>query len=186
MPPMNRREAVKATAVVVGGVLVASNGLLLACSRERERGFTGVLSADDERLVEEIADTLLPDTPSSPGAKAAGAGAAINLLLTDCYAPETQVLVVEGLKEVRALCERRHGDDFASLARAQREQLLRELDAQAQVATTPAHHFAVVRDLAVRAYFSSEVGMTRALRYTMNPGRWVGCVPLVPGQPAWA
>lgn len=186
MPRMNRREAVKATAVMVGGVLVASNGLLLACSQERAPAFAGVLSGDDERLVEEIADTLLPDTPSSPGAKAAGAGAAINLLLTDCYAPETQVLVVDGLKEVRALCERRHGDDFASLARAQREELLRELDARAQVAATPAHYFAVVRELAVRAYFSSEVGMTRALRYTINPGRWVGCVPLVPGQPAWA
>lgn len=185
MPPMNRREAVKVTAVMVGGVLVASNGLLVACSRERERGFTGVLSADDERLVEEIADTLLPDTPSSPGAKAAGAGPAINLLLTDCYAPETQVVVAAGLKEIRALCERRHGDGFPSLTRAQREGLLRELDARAR-ATGPTHYFAVMRELAVRAYFSSEVGMTRALRYTINPGRWVGCVPLVPGQSAWA
>src|SRR5688500_3096435 len=142
MPPMNRREAGEASAVVGGGARGARNGRLLACSRERARGFTSVLSGDDERLVEETADTLLPDPPSSPGAKAAGAGAAINLLLTACYAPETQVLVVEGLKEVRALCERRHGDDFASLARGQREQLLRELDAQAQVATTPAHYFA--------------------------------------------
>ena len=186
MPPMNRREAVRATAVVVGGVLVASSGLLATCSRERGPAFAGVLNDDDEALIEEIADTLLPDTPSSPGATAAGAGPAINLLLTDCYAPETQLLVVKGLADFRALCERRHGDDFASLPRAQREQLLRELDARAQVATSPAHYFALLRELAVRAYFSSEVGMTRALRYTMNPGRWVGCVPLVPGQPAWA
>lgn len=184
MTAMNRREAVKATAVVFGGILVASNGLLAACSRERERDFTGVLSADDERLIEEIADTLLPDTPSSPGAKAAGAGPAINLLLTDCYAPETQVVVVEGLGAFRDLCEQRHGASFTRLPREAREALLHDLDVQAQK-VGPTHYFGVMRELAVRAYFSSEVGMTRALRYTVNPGRWVGCVPLVPGQPAW-
>jgi hypothetical protein len=43
-----------------------------------------------------------------------------------------------------------------------------------------------VRELALRAYFSSEVGMTQALRYVQTPGRWEGCVPLEPGQPAWA
>ena len=182
---MNRREAVKVAGVMIGGVLVASSGLLAACSRERQRGFSGILDANDERLIEELADTLLPDTPASPGAKAAGAGSAINLLLTDCHAPETQVVVVNGLKDIRALCERRHDRDFAALAREQREQLLRELDAQAQAAG-PTHYFAVMRELALRAYFSSEVGMTQALRYTMTPGRWVGCVPLVPGQPAWA
>ena len=40
--------------------------------------------------------------------------------------------------------------------------------------------------LALQAYFSSEIGMTRALRYVMTPGKWVGCVPLQPNQPAWA
>lgn len=185
MPPMNRREAVKGAVVMIGGVLAVSNALLVACSRERERGFAGILVPGDESLMEEIADTLLPDTPSSPGAKAAGAGAAINLLLTDCYAPEIQVVVVKGLADFRALCERRHGEDFASLPRRQREGLLRELDIQARGAG-PTHYFSVMRELSVRAYFSSEIGMTRALRYTIDPGRWVGCVPLVPGQPAWA
>lgn len=180
---MSRRDAVKATAVVVGGVFVASSGFL-ACSRERKSGFTGVLSAGDERLLEEIADTLLPDTQSSPGAMAAGAGPAINLLLTDCYAPETQVVVVKGLGAFRELCQQRHGASFTRLPRDAREALLQELDVEARE-VGPAHYFVLLRELAVRAYFSSEVGMTRALRYTINPGRWVGCVPLVPGQPAW-
>jgi glucoside 3-dehydrogenase (cytochrome c) hitch-hiker subunit len=49
----------------------------------------------------------------------------------------------------------------------------------------PTHYFTLVRELALRAYFSSEVGMTKALRYVLVPGKWVGCVPLEPGQPAW-
>ena len=63
--------------------------------------------------------------------------------------------------------------------------MLREIDAEAQKAEAT-HYFGLVRQLALQAYFSSEIGMTKALRYVMVPGKWVGCVPLTPGQPAWA
>lgn len=185
MPPMNRREAVKATTALLGGVLITSNGFLIACARDASKGPTKALSLDDESLIEEIADTLLPTTPSSPGAKAAGAGAAINLLLTDCYEPDQQKGVVNGLNAFRSTCRKRCGDNFASLPQIEREQVLREVDAEAQK-VGPTHYFALVRQLALQAYFSSEVGMTKALRYVMVPGKWVGCVPLSPGQPAWA
>lgn len=184
MPPMNWREAVKATTALLGGVFITSNGFLIACARDSSKAAGKVLTVDDQSLIEEIADTLLPTTPSSPGAKAAGAGAAINLLITDCYEPEAQERVVNGLKEFRRMCRERCGDGFASLPQQEREQVLREIDAQAQKAG-PTHYFPLVRELALRAYFSSEIGMTRALRYVMVPGRWVGCVPLAKGQPAW-
>jgi len=182
---MNRREAVKAATVLIGGVLVTSNGFLIACARDSTRPAGRVLTLDDQSLIEEIADTLLPTTPSSPGAKAAGAGAAINLLLSDCYEPDAQQRVVNGLQQFRQMCQKGCGGNFASLPRKEREQVLRDLDAEGRK-TGPAHYFALVRELSTRAYFSSEIGMTKALRYVMVPGKWVGCVPLQPGQPAWA
>ena len=185
MPPMNRREALKATTAILGGVLITSNGFLIACARDSNRAAGKVLSIDDQSLIEDIADTLLPTTPSSPGAKAAGAGAAINLLLTDCYEPDQQKRVVSGLNEFRSMCRARCGDNFASLPQKEREQVLREVDAESQKAG-PTHYFGLVRELSLQAFFSSEVGMTKALRYIMVPGKWVGCVPLSPGQPAWA
>ena len=185
MPPMNRREALKATTAILGGVLITSNGFLIACARDSNRAAGKVLSIDDQSLIEEIADTLLPTTPSSPGAKAARAGAAINLLLTDCYEPDQQKRVVNGLNEFRSMCRARCGDNFASLPQKEREQVLREVDAESQKAG-PTHYFGLVRELSLQAFFSSEVGMTKALRYIMVPGKWVGCVPLSPGQPAWA
>ena len=185
MPPMNRREALKATTAILGGVLITSNGFLIACARDSNRAAGKVLSIDDQSLIEDIADTLLPTTPSSPGAKAAGAGAAINLLLTDCYEPDQQKRVVNGLNEFRSMCRARCGDNFASLPQKEREQVLREVDAESQK-VGPTHYFRLVRELSLQAFFSSEVGMTKALRYIMVPGKWVGCVPLSPGQPAWA
>src|SRR5512133_4313476 len=103
MTAMNRREALKAGGALVGAAVFASTGVLAACGRGeharedgKESASPGVLSREDQALMEEIADTLLPDTPSSPGAKAAGAGAAIQLLLTDCYEPAAQQRVVRG------------------------------------------------------------------------------------------
>src|SRR5258706_996592 len=185
MPPMNRREAVQAATASVGGVMMTSNGFLVACARDSAQAPSQLLTPDDQSLIEEIADTLLHTTPSSPGAKAAGAGAAINLLLTDCYDPEAQQRVVNGLKDFRKACKDRCGSDFASLPKKEREQVLRDIDAEAQEAG-PTHYLGLVRELSLQAYFSSEIGMTKALRYVMVPGKWVGCVPLTPGQPAWA
>ncbi len=185
MQPMNRREALKATTALLGGVLVASTGVLTACDRQPHAQASAVLTPDDQALIEEIADTILPPTAASPGAKAAGVGAAINLLLTDCFEPADQQRVVQGLEEFRAICRNRCGRGFATLAPPEREQLLREIDAEAQRAGET-HWFGLMRELVLSTYFNSEVGATQALRYAQTPGRWVGCVPLEPGQPAWA
>ncbi|GJG86954.1 hypothetical protein tb265_21350 [Gemmatimonadetes bacterium T265] len=211
--PMNRRDALKVAALL--GAAVAAAGPLAACGPGRERapargeGVAGegarVLDADDQALVDEIADTLLPATAASPGAKAAGVGAGANLLLTGCYEPDEQRRVVDGLRTFRAACLARHGAAFAALAPGERAALLREVDAEARRSGSAraeqlhaggthggdargddAHYFGLIRELAERAYFTSEVGATRALRYVREPGRWAGCVPLAPGQPAWA
>jgi hypothetical protein len=186
LPPMNRREAVKATATVLGGALFLAGGFVAACARDRTPASSGkVLSLDDQTLIEDIADTLLPTTPSSPGARAAGAGAAINLLLTDCYEPDAQAHAVSGLADFRQSCRKRTGSDFAALTPAERERFVREVDAESRASKEP-HYFGLVRDLSLRAYFSSEIGMTKARRWVLVPGKWVGCTPLTPGQPAWA
>ena len=158
---MNRRDALKVA-------LFASSGILVACRTGRTSA--RVLSDEDQVLAEEIADTLLPTTPGSPGAKAAGTGAAMNLILSDCYTPADQRLFQEGLERFRA-------KNFLTLSRADRETFVRSVGRQAW--------FAPVRDLALGAYFSSETGMTKALRYVRVPGKYVGCMPLEPAQPAW-
>ena len=158
---MNRRDALKIA-------LFASSGILVAC--RTGRASSRALSDEDQVLAEEIADTLLPTTAGSPGAKAAGTGAAMNLILSDCYTPAEQRMFKEGLERFRA-------ENFLELSRADRETFVRSVGRQAW--------FAPVRELALGAYFSSETGMTKALRYVRVPGRYVGCMPLEVGQPAW-
>jgi len=181
---MNRREALKTT-VALGGLLAVSGGILAACERERKSTASGALSSRQQDLAEEIADTILPKTAASPGAKEAGAGAAINLLVSDCYEPPAQKRLVDGLETFRAHCEGQLHKPFAKLPRSDREAALRVVAAEAKQAPANTHWFPLMRELALRSYFSSQLGMTRSLRYMQVPGKWVGCTPYTPGQPAW-
>ena len=165
---MNRRDALKAAGLIAGSALLASSGILEASGTGASS--SRVLSDEDQVLAEEIADTLFPTTAGSPGAKAAGTGAAMNLILSDCYTPADQRAFMEGLERFRA-------KNFLELSRADRETFVRSVGRQAW--------FQPVRDLAAGAYFSTETGMTKALRYVRVPGKYVGCMPLEPGQPAW-
>jgi hypothetical protein len=143
-----------------------------------------VLTPDEEALVGDVADTMLPTTPSSPGARAAGVGPIATLLLADCYDATAQTRVRSGLRALRDRCDQTYDRPFARLSPSEREKLLRDVDREA-TAESGTHWFPLVREIVERAYFSSEVGMTQALRYVRVPGRWDGCVPLAPGQPAW-
>ena len=182
---MNRREALKATAAL-GGALALSGGILAACERAQEQPPTaGMLSRQQQDLAESVADTILPKTASSPGAKEAGAGAAINLLVTDCYEPPQQQLLIAGLRTLDQRAELRFHKDFADLTRAQREEMLRTISNESKQARPETNWYPLMHELALRAYFSSQIGMTKALRYMQVPGKWVGCTPYTPGEPSW-
>ena len=177
MTPMNRREALKTTTALLGGVLVGSSESFSDAARDAVAS-TGSASADDETLIEEMADTLCRPRRVARG-EGRRRGPTINLLLTECYKPDAQQRVVQGLSQFRTTCGARCGKGFASLPRREREQLLREIDAEAQK-NGDTHYFTLVRELAHGAYFSSQIGATQALRYVPVPGRFDGCVPLTP------
>ncbi|HET6782618.1 MAG TPA: gluconate 2-dehydrogenase subunit 3 family protein [Pseudoxanthomonas sp.] len=183
MISMTRREALKTASALLGGALIVP-AVLTGCAPEDQKAAPKGLRLDDEALLGHIADTLLPTTAASPGAAAAGVGATMFLLLSQCQPAEVQQRVADGLQELRAACRARGVASFDAMKQAQREQLLGEIDAAAQKAGDT-HWFAVARGLALHSYFTSEIGMTQATRFVLVPGRWEGCIPLEPGQPAW-
>jgi hypothetical protein len=178
---VTRREALKTSTVLLGSALLMP-GVLTGCAPKSRESAAENAASPDQTLLDDIADTLLPATAASPGAKAAGVGATMFLLLNDCVEADVQQRVSKGLTAFRATC-RAAGGDFGSLQQPERVRLLRELDVAAQA--DKEHWFAEVRELALQAYFSSEIGLTRAMRYSITPGRYDACVPLEPGQPAW-
>ena len=73
---------------------------------EKEKNFVS-FSATDEEILAEFADIIIPTTESSPGAKAAGLGAFIPMMIRDCYPAAMQEIFAAGLKDMQYKCSKR-------------------------------------------------------------------------------
>ncbi len=194
---VTRREAILRVSAMLGGAaLVGQGAMLAACVEEPADGQPGEprqsLFTDAEiRLLDEIAEAILPET-QTPGAKAAGVGPFMAMMVTDTYAAGEQQVFRDGLQALDAACRELHGTPFLSASPGERLALLRKLDAeQLQDTRTrapgePAHYFRMMKELTLLGYFTSEIGYTRAMRYVETPGRYEPCVPYEPGDKAWA
>ncbi len=195
---MDRREAVKRVSFMLGGIALvgSSSGLLAACTKaDRATVATagvGSFSAEDIAFLDEMADTILPDTPKSPGAKAAKTGAFIALMVTDTYTPEDQKIFRDGMAALDAASKTANGGaGFMAATPAQRTALLttidkEQFDFQKVRKEQPQHYFRMMKELSMLGFFTSEIGYTKAMRYVESPGPFKPCVPAVPGEKAWA
>ena len=201
---INRREAIRHVSVLLGGVaLVGASDLLAALEKPESKvhGSPGDFTAQDVALLDEIAETILPET-KTPGAKAARTGAFMARMVTDCYSPAQQKVFREGMRKVDEASKNANNAAFMAATPAQRLAVITTLDqeqkrvmearaaaaAGAAVSSTqePAHYFRMMKELALLGYFTSEIGCTKALRYVESPGRFDPCIPYTPGESAWA
>lgn len=182
---MNRRDALAATAKLLGGSIIGAQLFLEGCVPKKD---STSFAPDDLDLLNEIGETIIPQTPDSPGAKTAKIGEFMQTIVADCYSAEEQATFFSGLQSIRERSEQKFDKDFMSLTPEQRHVLLVEIDkeTQAQNPDTRTHYFKMLKQLTVWGYFSSQSGATEALRYVPIPGRYDGCVPYQEGEKAWA
>src|SRR5437899_12498115 len=122
---IDRREAIRRVTALLGGVVfVGQRDLLTAVERAHARAAAvrqvGKFTADDIALLDEVADTILPET-KTPGAKAAHVGAFMALMVTDTYDDRDQHVFRDGMKQLKDA-------SFMSATPAQRLALLERLD----------------------------------------------------------
>ena len=127
---VNRREAIRRVSALLGGVaFVGGSGLLTACEKVSVpvKGNPGTFSVDDIAFLDEIADTILPET-KTPGAKAARTGAFMALMVTDGYSVADQRIFRDGMQKVNEASRKAHGVAFMSATPPQRLTVLMQLD----------------------------------------------------------
>lgn len=191
---MNRREAMKRVAVILGGSLTISTITVFqqGCQRSPER-MPGVFSDEDADLLNIIGDIILPPT-NTPGAAAVDIGGFAVKMLEDCYSEEARTQVTRFLRETLM--------DFEDLTPVEQVQKITEIDGFAYSENAQDveniengdnaedeenwEAYKMIKELTLFGYFTSEPGMTEALEYVEIPGRFEGCVELKPGQKAWA
>jgi hypothetical protein len=138
---IDRREAILRVSALLGGLtLVGGSALLTACekrgasARADSSAGVGEFTAADIAFLDEVADTMLPET-TTPGAKAARVGAFMALIVTDSYQPNDQTIFREGMREIDAASRRANGVAFMQATPQQRLALLERLDREQKAHT---------------------------------------------------
>jgi hypothetical protein len=193
---MDRREALRNVAILLGTAISAGTTDILFSSYtipESEKNAV-TFTSEQMRAITEIADVIIPTTKSSPGAKAAGVGKFIPMMVNDCYPAKQQQSFQKGLSAFESRAKKTYGKSFALIPLAERKKMLTTLRQETIDQKTNkkpekadlAYFFTVMRDLTSLGYFASEVGCTQAREYVQIPGSYDGAYPLKPGQKSWA
>ncbi len=148
------------------------------------------LSPQQDGTVTCIAEILLPQT-DTVGATAVGVNRFIDLLLTESMPEAYRDRFLEGLASINARSQSLYGAPFISVRKEQQESLMRALDVHLpEPHPTPAEAaalskepitaeggFALLKQLVVLAYFTSEPVAKGLIKAPIIPGRYDGCVP---------
>jgi hypothetical protein len=127
---INRREAIRRVSALLGGVVFVGGSDLLAAvenAGSAAPSAPGKFSAQDVAFLDEIAETILPET-KTPGAKAAKTGAFMALMVTDCYSPAEQKAFMDGMRKVDEAARKASNVAFLAATPAQRLAVLTALD----------------------------------------------------------
>lgn len=204
---MDRREAVRYISILLGGAVIGADAFLLGC--KSDTGKTMEWSADDIAYLNEIGETILPRT-STPGAKDADVGRFMTVMVTDCYEAGDQTAFREGMEKLHKASKEKFSADFMKISPEQRKELLVSIDAEAKEYQNKVndfnnkenekeksatqggktytkqkmspHYFTMMKQLTLLGFFTSQPGMTQAVRYLAVPGRYEGCVPYKKGD----
>jgi len=188
---MNRREALSRVAWIMGGTVIGANLFLEGCTRPASKDVESLFKEDQIDYLGDIAETILPQT-SSPGAKEAGVGSFIPVMVRDCYTPEDQKVFLEGLGKLEDASKAKFSKKFQELSAEEKTTLLTEIDKEAKDYSSnkkegePNHYFSMIKQLTLLGFFTSELGATKALRYVKIPGKYDGNFPYKKGDKAWA
>ncbi|HLT42367.1 MAG TPA: gluconate 2-dehydrogenase subunit 3 family protein [Sphingobacteriaceae bacterium] len=188
---MNRREAINRVALLIGGTVIGGHLFLEGCTRPATKTVEGLFEENQIDFLGNISDVILPET-ATPGAKEAGVGAFIPVMVRDCYTEEDQKIFVDGLDKLEGAAKKKFSKGFQELSFEQRTELIKEIDKEAndyqagKKHEEPTHYFKMIKELTLLGFFTSELGVTKALRYNPVPGRFEGDIPYKKGDRAWA
>ena len=207
---MNRRELLKLIAAATGGMVIGGEFLLSGCNNPESNTTPLAFTEENIAFLDEVAETILPQT-STAGAKAAGVGRFMTVMVNDCYTKDDQEIFHKGLTSLNDACKKMHGHDFMKATPDQRKELLISVDketkeyvkekvdvdneqkekqkqgqekntADFKKQTMPNHYFQQLKQLAIFGYFTSEKGRKEGLRYTPVPGKFEGVIDYKKGD----
>ncbi len=185
---MNRREALSTASIFVGGAIIGTGNILSGCNPTKRESIYGILDRNQLSIVEELAESILPKTESSPGAKDVEIGKYINSMISDCFDEVTQNTVVNGIKKLVELSQSKFEKKFSKLDANDKNELLLILEEESKNYNknlspgNQAHYYTIMKGLTLSGYRSSKLIGTTVFRNVPIPGRYEGCIPYEQGE----
>ena len=174
---MKRREALKKTSLILKSAILAPGvfSVLQACRQEAPAvKRLLVLTVEQDKLVKAIADTIIPAT-DTPSASDVGVNRFIDLLLSDVFEEGVKQTFLDGLMEFDKTCQSFTGKSFVSLSEGKRLDYLEKVDSEVMGKEygegVPFYY--TFKELTLKAYFSTEEGITQNLNYVPVPGPYL-------------
>ena len=173
---MQRRTLIKQLVFATGAVLVIPSCM-------QDTGKSSILlkkiaiKGSQEKLMAELAETIIPAT-TTPGAKDISAHLFALMMVDDCYKKEDQEKFLKGLKAFEKKTEDQFGNTFIKMSAAERETLLKELEAKKTGDADLEYFYSTTKRLTIQAYTTSEFYLTKVQVYQLVPGHFSGCVPV--------
>lgn len=126
---MNRRDAISRVALLMGGTLSAPTLMAFGGEAHVPQAMSAdfSLNAAQRSLVAEVAEHIIPRT-TTPGAKEAGVGAFIELMLKDCYKAQEQQNFLDGLADLDERATKAHSKKFLETTPAEQVAILKQVE----------------------------------------------------------
>lgn len=174
---MYRRTIIKQLGLI-SGMTVLPATLFIGCKSENYALL--FLTKSEFNLINELSEVILPDTQKSPGAKTAKVANFIDSYIFNCYDDINKSDFQKQLLSLDNLSNSTFNVSFSELSNEQRQKFVSSLESELNTAYTKC------KTLILFGYYTSEVGMTQALRYIPVPGKFDGNVTYSKGDGAWA
>jgi hypothetical protein len=141
----------------------------------------GFFNAAQRRLVDELAETIIPADSHSGGAKAAKVVDTIDRVLSESLDEDEKKTWIEGLKLIEVMSERSCGKSILEASPEQRTAVLQVLSDNLEMTEVlEVRFFRQLKRLTVDAYYTSKIGIVEELEYKGNTvlEEFVGCKDL--------
>jgi hypothetical protein len=184
---MHRRTVIKNLALIIGGA-----ALLPACDRKEGKASVSLknldISADQEKLVGDIAETIIPKT-TTPGARDLNLHLFVFKMLDDCYKKEDQQAFMTGMGQFTDIVKNKYGKAFSDLSQKQHEEILLNIEQDKNERSTAnpkelKSFYGIIKGQTVNGYVNSKYFMTKQVVYELVPGRYNARFPYKQKQSA--
>lgn len=188
----NRRIFIKKMIALFGATTAAT--VLAGCSIpeaekfavQRPNPISGNLFSEHELTVlYSLCETILPKT-DTPSAVEVGCHEFVPHQLQHCHSKQQQDDCIQILNTVDIHANNKFGKTFVLLQPKQQQQLLVDIESDKVSTDIEKGQFSFLKALIVFGYFTSEVGVTKALNYQPVPGGFIGSIPANSDTKSWS